>query len=181
MIPSWVKLLSIPLLTAVLIGMFHLHGQQQFKHGEQAERAQCFARDNEQLASANAKIKSLEEKYRQQEQDAATVIGLISSQYQRELHHVKTDKDRIIADLRGGAYRLRIPVTSAPDTCGSVAPEAAASARRRDGDTRAELSNEAAEFLVGLASEADEVVKQLGACQAVINADRTMGKSDAGN
>ncbi len=180
-IPLWVKSLVILLLSALLVGMFLYYGQQQFGLGKKAERAEWLARETEQITAANLKIKSMEENYRQQEQDAATAIAVISSQHQRELHHVKADKDRVITDLRSGAYRLRIPVASAINTYGDNPSQAAPATNCRDGEARAELSGAAAEFLVGLASEADEVVVQLGACQAVINADRDMGKSDAGN
>lgn len=177
-IPPWVKLLFEWLLLGALVVAIFAHGHHQFGLGEKLERAKWVARENTELLAANAKIKSLKDKYRQQEQDAATAIAVISSQYQRELNHVKTDKDRVIADLRVGAYRLRIPVASPLNTCGSLAAYAAPATGGRDGEARAELSGAAAEFLVGLASEADEVVHQLDACQAVLKADRAMGAAD---
>lgn len=168
--------LAVLLLIAVVLAVFYSYGQQQFGLGEKAERATWLARENAQLTKANAKIKQLEEKYRQREQDAADALAVISTQYQKDLNHVKTEKDRVIAALRGGAFRLRIPVAASLSAYGGSAAEAAAPACGRDGGARAELSIEASEFLVGLASEADEVAKQLGACQAAINADRTKRK-----
>lgn len=175
-IPPWVKVLAILLLSALLIGAFYFYGDQQFGLGEKAERSKWLERENAELVAANSKIKTLEDKYRQQEQDAATAIAVISSQYEKELHRVKTDKDRTIAGLRDGSVRLRIPVASAFNTSGGEAGATASGSGARDGGARAELSGAAAEFLVGLASEADEVVKQLGACQAVVNADREAGE-----
>jgi len=175
-IPSWLKWLAALLLVMAAVYAIYAYGQQQFGLGEKAERAAWLARETTELRSANAKIKSLEEKYRQQERDAADAIAVISSQYQKDLNHVKTEKDRVIAGLRGGAFRLRIPVAASVQACGGAASEAPASTGGRDGDARAELSIEASEFLVGLASEADEVTKQLGRCQDIIKADRTQGK-----
>ena len=176
LMPPWAKLLVALLWGFATILFIYAYGQQQFGRGEQAERAVWLARETTELRSANAKIKSLEEKYRQQERDAADAIAVISSQYQKDLNHVKTEKDRVIAGLRGGAFRLRIPVAASVQACGGAASEAPASTGGRDGDARAELSIEASEFLVGLASEADEVTKQLGRCQDIIKADRTQGK-----
>lgn len=170
------KWLAVLLLAAAAVYAIYSYGQQQFGLGEKAERATWLARENAQLTKANAKIKQLEEKYRQLEQDRAEVQAAISSKYQKDLNHVKTEKDRVIAGLRDGAFRLRIPVATRLNAYGGSAAEVAAPACGRDGGTRTELPVEASEFLVGLASEADEVVKQLGACQAVINADRTKGK-----
>lgn len=175
-IPLWAKILIPLLLAAAAVLYIHAYGHQQFVLGEKAERAAWLARENAQLTKANAKIKALEEKYRQQEQDAADAIAVISTNYQKDLSNVKAEKDRVIAGLRGGTFRLRIPVAARFGAGRGTAAEVAAPACGRDGEARTELPIEASEFLVGLTSEADEVVKQLGACQAVINADRTKGK-----
>lgn len=174
LIPPWVKLLAILLLAGLLVGAFYSYGQQQFGLGETAERSKWLERENAELVAANAKIKDLEEKYRQQERDADIAIAFISSQYEKELIRVKADKDHTIAGLRDGSVRLCIPVTGTCSPGGGKASAAAVGTGTRDGGARAELSVPAAEFLVGLTSEADEVVKQLGACQAVIEEDRKM-------
>lgn len=178
LIPPWVKWLAVLLLATAAVYAIYSYGQQQFGLGEKAERSTWLARENAQLTKANAKIKQLEEKYRQQEQDAADALAVISSKYQEDLKHVKTEKDRVIAGLRDGTFRLRIPVAARLSAYGGSAAEVAASTCGRDGETRAELSVEASEFLVGLASESDEVTKQLGRCQDVINADRNIGKNN---
>lgn len=172
------RVLAALLLIAVVLAAFYSYGHQQFGLGKQAERSAWLARENTQLVAANAKIKQLQEQYRQQEQDAADAIVVISKNYQEDLKHVKADKDRVIAGLRGGAFRLRIPVAAPVPTLGSAAAEVAAATGRRDAEARAELSVEASEFLVGLASESDEVVKQLGRCQDIIKADRRIGEGN---
>ena len=158
---------ALLIFAAVLAGIW-AYGNHQFALGEKAERSAWLAREVTELATANAKIKQLEEKYRQQEHDAADAIAVISTQYQEDLKHVKADKDRVIAGLRGGAFRLRIPVAAAVPAYGGASAAVAAAPGGCDGETRAELSVEASEFLVGFASEADEVAKQLGRCQEVI-------------
>ncbi len=174
-IPPWVKVLVILLLSGLLIGAFNLYGNQQFARGEKAERSLWLASKNVELVAANAKVKSLEEKYRQQERDANTALAVISFQYEKELHRVKTNTDRTIAGLRDGSVRLRIPVTYARHACGGAVSAVEPSPIGGDDATRADLSSAAAEFLVDLTSEADAVVEQLIACQAVVNADRGIG------
>lgn len=160
--------------TAALLTLLYFYGNHQFSQGEEAEKSRWLARENIQLRAANEEISQLNTQAREQERQHAEAMAHISTQFQEQLHHVKSAKDSVIADLRAGAVRLRIPVTSASASaaCGGIPAEAFASAAGRDGETRAELSAEAAEFLVGLASEADEVTQQLSACQALLQADR---------
>lgn len=178
LISPWVKCLFELLVTVAVLAVLYFYGQQQFGLGEKAERALWLARENTGLVQANAKIKTLEEQYRTQEHKHAAAMAAISVQYQEDLKHVKATKDGIIAGLRGGTFRLRIPVASPVPTYGGAASGVGASTGGCDGGTRAELSVEASEFLVGLTSEADEVVKQLGKCQAVIKADRNTGEKN---
>ncbi len=175
MTPS-IKSAFVAAALLLAVALAYAYGQHQFGLGEQAERAAWLKRENAELTAANANIKALEEKYRQQEHDAADAIAVISFKYQEDLKHVKSEKDRVIAGLRGGAFRLRVPVAATSAACGDSAPEAASAPGGRDGGARAELSVTASEFLVGLASDADEVVRQLTRCQEVIIEDRKHGE-----
>lgn len=160
--------------TVGLLALLYFYGQHQFGQGEEAEKARWMARENIQLREANAEINQLNQQARDQERQHAEAVAHISTQLQEQLQHVKSQKDSVIADLRAGALRLRIPVNTAAASpaCSGIPSEAYASASGRDGETRADLSAEAAEFLIGLASEADEAVRQLTSCQALLQADR---------
>ena len=174
-IPPWAKLLGAVLLVAALVAAIYAYGQQQFGLGEKAERTAWLARENTALTKANARIKELEDQARAREREHAQDMAAASAKYQEDLKHEKAAKDRAVADLRSGALRLRIPLAfpSCPDGAGGSGRAAPGpSTAGRDGEARAELSVQASEFLVGLASEADEVVHQLTACQAVVIADR---------
>ncbi|MRD73317.1 hypothetical protein HCX48_00365 [Rhodocyclus tenuis] len=168
------KALVIVLLSGLLIGAFYAYGQQQFGLGEKAERSAWQGRENTALIKANSRIKELEERARAQEREHAQDMAAASATYQEDLKHEKAAKDRAVADLRSGALRLRDPfVAACPDAAaGGGAGPAGAGSGGGDGEARAELSVEASEFLVSLASEADEVVHQLTACQSVVEADR---------
>lgn len=168
----WAKRLAALLVIAAIAGAIYAYGQHQFGLGETAEKARWQSRENKELKDANASIKTLEEKYRAQEHWHAEQLAAVSKNYQEELKNAKVEKDRVIAGLRGGAFRLRIPVAAAGKACGNSTAETPTAAGGRDGETRSELSPAAAEFLVGLASECDDVTRQLGAAQAVIAKDR---------
>lgn len=160
--------------TVGLLALLHFYGQHQFAQGEAAEHARWVVRENKALQAANAEISQLNQQARDQERQHAEAVAHISTQFQEQLHHVQSQKDSVIADLRAGAVRLRIPVNPAATSaaCSGIPAEAFASASRRDGETRADLSEAAAEFLIELASEADEVVHQLASCQTLLQADR---------
>lgn len=173
-IPPWVKFVAAVLLVIAVLAAIYAYGQQQFGLGETAERAAWLKRENTALAAANARIKTLEEEARAKEHAHADAIAAISAQYQKDLSHEKATKDSVIADLRSGVRRLRIELASPHATGGSDGSQVGASAGRCDGSAYGELSGPASEFLVGLASEADEVVHQLTACQAMVIKDRQL-------
>lgn len=171
-IPVWVKGLLALLVITAIVAAIYTYGQQQFGLGEQAEKSRWLDRENKELVQANARIKTLEENYREQEYWHAEQLTAVSAKYQEEMKHGQVKKDRIIANLRGGTFRLRIPLARACKAGGSGPAEAASATGGRDGEARGELSPEAAEFLVGLASDCDDVTRQLAAAQAVIVKDR---------
>lgn len=172
-IPAWVKGLLALLVIAAITFAIYTYGQQQFGLGEEAEKAKWLTRENAALVEANAKIKTLEEKYRKQEHWHAEQLAAVSTKYQEELKHAKAEKERVITGLRLGDIRLRIPVARTFASGGNSTTAALACTTGRDGQARCELSPAAAEFLVEFASECDENTRQLGAAQAVIIQDRT--------
>lgn len=175
---AWIglaKLLAAIAFAGTVLVAFKGYGEQQYQAGQQAERTSWLGRDNEALRTANGRIATLQQEVRDKEQAHGKAMAGIAGQHQEDLKHVRTEKDRVIADLRARNLRLRIPAvpTTSSACSGSCAlSEADTGTCQRDGEETAELSGAAAEFLVGLASEADDVVWQLSACQAVVFEDR---------
>ena len=175
---AWIglaKLLAALALGGLALAAFHGHGKQQYQAGQQDERSTWLQRDNDALRQANRRISTLQQEAREQEWAHGLAMDGIANQHQKDLNDARAEKDRVIADLRARNLRLRIPVvTTASAACrgGGAGSEAGPSTGQRDGETTAELSGAAAEFFVGLASEADDVARQLSACQAVVIADR---------
>lgn len=140
--------------------------------GRTDERAAWMERELVQREAYAKKERELQDAYRKKEQESARDMAAVSAAYQRELNHANAAKDRALADLRAGRLRLRDPGARSQPPCGSGLPEAGAGAAGRDGEARGELSGATAEFLVALAGEADQVARQLAACQAVVIEDR---------
>jgi hypothetical protein len=148
------------LMAAVVIGAY--------RAGQKAERAYWQARELQAMAAADQALTQAHETIRAMEHNAQAAMVAASDAYQKEISHVRTEKDRVIADLRARTVVLRDPWSpyidahpmpgTAPASCGCDAGE------------KGELSESTAEFLVALASEADEVVAQLGRCQQVVRA-----------
>ncbi|BEV15813.1 lysis protein [Herbaspirillum sp. DW155] len=173
-IPGWIKALAaLGLLVAAVYALRGL-GQEHYRQGQQAERLMWTGKENAALRSAHARLRELEEKARAAEARHAQTMAAISTQYQKDLSNERLAKDRALAAVRRGELRLYDPAGRAVSVGGVQRGDACpAGPRAAGGDDAApgELSTPAAEFLLALTGEADEVTHQLTACQAVIAAD----------
>jgi prophage endopeptidase len=146
-------------------------GTWQREDGALAEKTAWQAKEVAELAAANAEIQRLQaaatRDHRQHELRLAAVDTELSKS-RRSLEE-RTRNDRRAA--RDGSERLRIPGACPP---ANVDREAAATPApgRSDGAADAELPGPLAAALHDLANEADAIVEQLTACQAVVLSDR---------
>lgn len=155
---------------ASLVGV----GYWQNAAGHVDERATWQTRANAELRAANATINALQEKARKSEQDHAAALAAVSSDYERKLSDANKQRAADAAALRAGTLRLRDPNPTGLSSCGGLGGEAGTGAGRRDGPEGGELSAAAAEFLLDLAFDADDVARQLAACQEVLVKDREL-------
>lgn len=146
-------------------------GYWQNGAGHVAERSAWMERENDELRQANVEIIRLQAAARAQEQRQAELMATISITYQEQLTHETAQHRADIAALRAGALRLRDRAAIKNTDCHPV-PETPAAAIGRDDLPGAELSGAASEFLLVLTSRADNLARQLAACQSVIRADR---------
>jgi hypothetical protein len=144
-----------------------------YERGLAEERTKWESREAEELAAANALIEKLQREAREREQRHAAELADVSRRYQENLRNVEKARDAHIAALRAGALKLRDPEAPACEGAGGGGvPEAPAGAPGRDGPQGGELSAAASEFLLRLTAEADEVARQLQACQEIVRRDR---------
>lgn len=161
----------IGLLVAWVISLAGV-GTWQNTAGHVAERTTWQTRENDQLRTANALIKTLEEGARHTEQANAKALAAISTDYQGRLSNATKQIAADRAAVRNGTLRLRDPGTSGICANTSNVPGLAASTSGRVDYQGGGLSTDLAEFLVAEATRADSVVDQLIACQQVVRADR---------
>ncbi|WP_413460197.1 lysis system i-spanin subunit Rz [Herbaspirillum huttiense] len=176
-IPAWVKILASIAVCIVIVRALLAYGEHEYTNGQQAERTTWLTKENAALTRANNRIKELEEQARSAEAKHGQAMASISAQYQKDLKNERLAKDRAIDAVRRGELRLYDPgvrATGDNRVGGGQACATDATTIGRDGATRSQLSESASEFLLALAGEADEVVRQLTACQAVVKADHQM-------
>lgn len=140
-------------------------------HGVTGEREVWEKRESTELQAANQKIYALEEAARVAESAHALALAAIGTKHAKEIEDARKQKERDVADARSGRIVLRYPSPCKASSGGISAPAAAAPSVR-DGAETAELPREITADLFALANDADEVVRQLSACQAVIFDDR---------
>lgn len=149
-------------------------GYWQNEAGHIAERTIWQTLENGELRTANATIKSLHEQARKSEYEHAAALAAVSTDYERKLSDANKQRAADAAALRAGTLRLRDPNPTGFRSCGSLGTKIGTSPGERDGAQGGELSDAAAGFLLDLASDADDVARQLEACQAVVVKDREL-------
>ena len=106
-----------------------------------------------QLAQATARVLTLE-------RAAGAALAQRTDHLNQEQDHAKTERDRFSLNVRSGAVRLSVPVTSGQ--CAATADPTAAASHRQE--TRAELDPATAAALDAIAGDGDDATRQLNAC-----------------
>jgi hypothetical protein len=148
------------ILAGLLAGLLLVGIGYWWGHNAAGNTAAAAAVAAERSAAVVREFQNAED--RKVERTAATDLFNVSSNYQKGLSHVATTQKNVVAGVRSGTVRLSVPTK--PAAAPGAAP-LAADPGRCDGPARAQLSDEAAEFFTGLATEADAIVLQLTACQ----------------
>lgn len=155
---------------ALVAGSGYLYGRND---GKKIERVEWQAREKKADDAAAVELKKVTDDATKKERASAAAVAVISGQFQQELKHERTKKDRIISDLRAGTVRLRDPGTRHPLSSNPV-PTTGTGPGRCDAGPGTDFSREASEFLVSEASRADEITRQLTACQKIVRKDRAL-------
>lgn len=148
-----------------------------YRHGVTTERAvqqlviKQMELEAQTLRTAYAtETTRLSEEVRAGEQAKAARIATIDQQHQEAIAYANTELDKLRADVRAGAIRLR-PHFTCTDTTNATG-KAATSTGVSHGGTQGGLRTADEEFLIRIAREADDITRQLHACQAIVRSDR---------
>jgi hypothetical protein len=166
--PWWLRLLPYALAVgAVMAALWAAYSFGCDVTSEHYQRviAQHDADNSKLLLEAQGKLRAQERRH-------IADMTSIDQQHQEAMQNEITSRDRTIADLRTGAVRLRDKFTTCQRATAGTAGAAGASTGKCDAAASIELQKADAEFLIGLASDADQVADQLRACQGVVRKDR---------
>lgn len=128
-----------------------------YDSGKRDERADWQAKQVNEAAQAQSTIDRLTIQNQALGQLSLGIATAAKTHYEQELTHEKANFNRTIADVRTGAKRLSISTKAVPACAGGISL-AATTKPTVDGETRSELSQAAAEFVIRFGNEADETV-----------------------
>ncbi|MCG9084376.1 lysis system i-spanin subunit Rz [Laribacter hongkongensis] len=120
---------------------------------------------NAAVAEAERRQASALLEVRERERSHARAMSELEKSYLESQRNAEKQNADLRRKLRAGTVRLSVPVDAG--ACGVSENDPAAGSR--DAVPRAELSAETADDLVAIADDADDAVRQLTACQAVVS------------
>ena len=161
---------AMPYLVAIGLVLGALYGA--YSHGVSTERATWQARMNAALAEAMSQTADLEREAREAEQASAQAMQTIDNAYQQGRADAENDYNRTMAERDSGAIRLHDRFTCTDTSAAGGVPKTSASTGRSDAASTGGLQREDEAFLIQFAKRADDAVRQLQACQAIVRKDR---------
>ncbi|MEQ6292207.1 lysis system i-spanin subunit Rz [Vogesella sp. GCM10023246] len=147
------------IVVMLLLGLSH---GLTYRSGQRAERQVWQLKTTTSERDNTATINDLQQQLRRKESAASSALLAAETRYREGLLNVQAEKNRILSDAAAGRLRLSVPVK--PANCPAASAAANVAEDGADPAPRAELSDSATEFLVGLASEADAVAVELNRC-----------------
>lgn len=165
----WRECIIVVLVFLLLICLFLLNS----KTGklEQAD-AKCTAQIQKIELKKQDDLITAQGKVREAEQKAARKVSEIESKLHEQNTKASADQAKLLNDVRSGTVSLRDRFTC-PATQSIGVPKTTTSTSGDHGAEKRGLQREDAEFLVSESERADEVVRQLTACQAMLVQERS--------
>ena len=124
-------------------------------------------------AEAAKILKAEQDKVTEYEHLLANTQNRVEKVYVDKIRTVEVVRDKLIDTARTDGLFID---ASCPDRSNAV-PSAATSPGSDHGGAKARLSGEAAEALIAIAADADEITHQLTACQEILRNERELRRS----
>jgi hypothetical protein len=144
----------------------HHTGVQVTKAAWEAEKAAMAIEAGRVLAAEQAKVAEFEHLL-------ANTQNKVEKVYVEKIRTVEVERQQLVDVARTDGLFID---AACPDNSNAV-PSAAPSASSDHGTTKARLSGEAAEALIAIAADADEITHQLTACQEILRNERELRRS----
>jgi hypothetical protein len=141
--------------------------------GVQVTKAEWEAEKLVAAADAARILKAEQDKVREYEHLLANTQNRVEKVYVDKIRTVEVVRDKLIDTARTDGLFID---AACPDRSNAV-PSAATSPGSDHGGTKARLSGEAAEALIAIAADADEITHQLNACQEILRNERELRRS----
>ena len=156
----------------VICSYFYGHhtGVQVTKAEWEAEKATAAIEAGKVLAAEQAKVAELEHLL-------ANTQNRVEKVYVDKVRTVEVERKQFIDVARTDGLFID---AACPDSSNAV-PSATPSPSSDHGTTKARLSGEAAEALIAIAADADEITHQLTACQEILRNERELQRSTKSN
>ena len=152
-------------LVLVICSYFYGHhtGVQVTKADWEAEKAAMAIEAGRVLAAEQAKVREFEHLL-------ANTQNKVEKVYVDKIRTVEVERQQLVDVARTDGLFID---AACPDNSNPV-PSATPSAGSDHGRTKARLSGEAAEALIAIAADADEITHQLTACQEILRLEREL-------
>ena len=141
--------------------------------GVQVTKAEWEAEKAVAAAEAAKILKAEQDKVREFEHLLANTQTRVEKVYVDKVREVQVERNSLSTTARNDGLFID---AACPDNSNPV-PSAAPSTSSDHGGTKARLSGEAAEALIAIAADADEIVHQLKSCQEILRNERELQRS----
>jgi len=158
-----IKALIALLVLSAFVGYTAVVGWWFYADGVGTERARWTKKDRDDTAAAANQIVEHEAARRKQRTDYEVNIVALTGIYENKLKEKDREATALLARVRTGSQRLFIDA-KCPDS-GAVMPGPSTTNSDTDVAGRAELSGQAAEFLISEAARANKITEKLTALQ----------------
>ena len=155
-------------LVLVICSYFYGHhtGVEVTKAEWEAEKATAAIEAGKALDKVNKEVRELEHLL-------ANTQTKVEKVYVDKVRTVEVERRQLVGTARTDGLFID---AACPDRSNAL-PSATTSAGSDHGGTKARLSGEAAEALISIAADADEVAHQLNACQEILRYERELQRS----